>query len=84
MLNLPPGCPFRPRCPMHQDICSEVEPDLLPVNSSGHVSACHFQDQLEGKAPEDVFAPVATDLSVEAEVEAAEAEAAALHEEEEK
>jgi oligopeptide/dipeptide ABC transporter ATP-binding protein len=84
MLNLPPGCPFRPRCPMHQDICSEVEPDLLPVNSSGHVSACHFQDQLEGKAPDDVFAPVATDLSVEAEVEAAEAEAAALHQEEEK
>ncbi|MFC3491918.1 ABC transporter ATP-binding protein [Glycomyces rhizosphaerae] len=84
MLNLPPGCPFRPRCPMHQDICSEVEPDLLPVNSSGHVSACHFQDQLEGKAPDDVFAPVATDLSVEAEVEAAEAEAAALHEEEDK
>jgi oligopeptide/dipeptide ABC transporter ATP-binding protein len=84
MLNLPPGCPFRPRCPLHQDICSEVEPDLLPVNSSGHVSACHFQDQLEGKAPDDVFAPVATDLSVEAEVEAAEAEAAALHQEEEK
>ncbi|WP_205324210.1 ABC transporter ATP-binding protein [Glycomyces sp. YM15] len=84
MLNLPPGCPFRPRCPMHQDICAEVEPDLLPVNSSGHVSACHFQDQLEGKAPDDVFSPVATDLSVEAEVEAAEAEAAAHHEEEEK
>lgn len=84
MLNLPPGCPFRPRCPMHQDICSEVEPDLLPVNSSGHVSACHFQDQLEGKAPDDVFAAVATDLSVEAEVEAAEAEAAAHHEEEDK
>jgi oligopeptide/dipeptide ABC transporter ATP-binding protein len=84
MLNLPPGCPFRPRCPMHQDICSEVEPALLPVSSTGHVSACHFSDQLEGKAPDDVFAPVATDLSVEAEVEAAEAEAAALHEEDEK
>jgi oligopeptide/dipeptide ABC transporter ATP-binding protein len=84
MLNLPPGCPFRPRCPMHQDICSEVEPDLLPVNASSHVSACHFSDQLEGKAPDDVFAPVATDLSVEAEVEAAEAEAAASNEEDEK
>jgi len=84
MLNLPPGCPFRPRCPMHQDICSEVEPDLLPVNASSHVSACHFSDQLEGKAPDDVFAPVATDLSVEAEVAAAEAEGAALNEEDEK
>ena len=80
MLNLAPGCPFRPRCPMHQDICSEVEPALLPVSSTGHVSACHFSDQLEGKAPDDVFAPVATDLSVEAEVEAAEAQAAAENE----
>ncbi|GAA1685267.1 hypothetical protein GCM10009830_35880 [Glycomyces endophyticus] len=84
MLNLAPGCPFRPRCPMHQDICSEVEPDLLPINGSGHVAACHFSDQLEGKAPDDVFAPVATDLSVEAEVEAVEAEAAAIAEEEDK
>jgi oligopeptide/dipeptide ABC transporter ATP-binding protein len=84
MLNLPPGCPFRPRCPMHQDICAEVEPALMPIGPSGHVSACHFSDQLEGKAPDDVFAPVATDLSVEAEVEAAEAEAAALHQEEDK
>jgi oligopeptide/dipeptide ABC transporter ATP-binding protein len=80
MLNMPPGCPFRPRCPMHQDICSEVEPPLMPVSGTGHVSACHFSDQLEGKAPDDVFAPVATDLSVEAEVEAAEAQAAALAE----
>ncbi|MQM25162.1 ABC transporter ATP-binding protein [Glycomyces albidus] len=84
MLNLPVGCPFRPRCPMHQDICAEVEPGLLPINGSGHVAACHFSDQLEGKAPDEVFAPVATDLSVEAEVEAVEAEAAALHEEEDK
>jgi oligopeptide/dipeptide ABC transporter ATP-binding protein len=83
MLNLPPGCPFRPRCPMHQDICAEVEPALMPTGPTGHVSACHFSDQLEGKAPDDVFAPVATDLSVEAEVEAAEAEAAALHAQEE-
>jgi oligopeptide/dipeptide ABC transporter ATP-binding protein len=83
MLNMPPGCPFRPRCPMHQDICAEVEPPLMPMGPSGHVSACHFANDLEWKAPDDVFAPVATDLSVEAEVEAAELEAAALHEQEE-
>ncbi|PRY61198.1 ABC transporter ATP-binding protein [Glycomyces artemisiae] len=84
MLNLAPGCPFRARCPMHQDICAEVEPDLLPINGSGHVAACHFSDQLEGKAPDDVFAPVATDLSVEAEVEAMDAEGAAAADEEDK
>ncbi|WP_081912945.1 ABC transporter ATP-binding protein [Glycomyces sp. NRRL B-16210] len=84
MLNMPPGCPFRPRCPMHQDICAEVEPELLPINGTGHVAACHFSDQLVDKAPDDVFAAVATDLAVEAEVEAAEAEAAAIAEEEDK
>ncbi|MCD0445612.1 ABC transporter ATP-binding protein [Glycomyces sp. A-F 0318] len=84
MLNLPPGCPFRPRCPMSQDICAEVEPALLPINGSGHVAACHFQEQLEGKAPDDVFAADATDLSVEAEIEASEAEAVVNTEEDDK
>ena len=51
-LKTSPGCPFRPRCPMSQDICAEIEPDLLPVSPTGHVSACHFAEQLEGKRPE--------------------------------
>ena len=29
LTNLPPGCPFTPRCPMRIDKCEEVEPDLL-------------------------------------------------------
>jgi oligopeptide/dipeptide ABC transporter ATP-binding protein len=62
MLKLPPGCPFRPRCPMAQDVCAEVEPDLLPVTEDdAHMSACHFSEQLEGKQPDDVFAVVSTD-----------------------
>ncbi|HEU5127046.1 MAG TPA: ABC transporter ATP-binding protein [Glycomyces sp.] len=81
MLKLPTGCPFRPRCPMHQDICAEVEPDLLEVGAPGHVSACHFAEQLEGKRPQDVFAPVASDPEVEAAVETTAAESEALHEE---
>ncbi|GAB3997840.1 hypothetical protein GCM10029992_21980 [Glycomyces albus] len=65
MLHLPPGCPFRPRCPMSQDICAETEPDLLPVSSSGHVSACHFAADLEGKRPQDVFAPNSDDRDLD-------------------
>lgn len=29
LLNLPPGCPFAPRCPMATDACLEAEPQLL-------------------------------------------------------
>src|SRR5205823_9257477 len=32
LLNLPPGCPFSPRCPMRQPVCDEVEPPLIEVD----------------------------------------------------
>jgi oligopeptide transport system ATP-binding protein len=41
----PPGCPFHPRCPMAQPVCSVEVPPLhewLP----GRFSACHFADTL--------------------------------------
>jgi oligopeptide/dipeptide ABC transporter ATP-binding protein len=36
--DLPPGCPFRPRCPQAIDRCREEEPDLLPRSTS--LAAC--------------------------------------------
>ena len=51
LTNLPPGCPFTPRCPMRVDICREKEPDLLRMNSSGdeHFAACHRSAEIEQK-----------------------------------
>ncbi|MEQ1757416.1 MAG: ABC transporter ATP-binding protein [Vicinamibacterales bacterium] len=52
LVNLPPGCPFEPRCPMRQDVCRVSEPPLLPVGGgSAHASACHFRDTLERDNP---------------------------------
>jgi oligopeptide/dipeptide ABC transporter ATP-binding protein len=72
LLNLPPGCPFGPRCPMHQQICDEQEPGLLAVDGVAHVSACHFAKDLvrEDLHAEDVFEVTTADV-VAAAAEAA-------------
>ncbi|HWF41271.1 MAG TPA: ABC transporter ATP-binding protein [Acidothermaceae bacterium] len=61
LINLPPGCPFAPRCPLAQAICDEVEPELLPTTSPDHVAACHFSDRLEGVKPSDLFQVTSVD-----------------------
>ncbi len=38
LLNLPPGCPFAPRCPMAVDECRTVEPALEPIDDA-HAAA---------------------------------------------
>ncbi|SDD02821.1 ABC transporter ATP-binding protein [Actinokineospora iranica] len=45
LLNVPPGCPFHPRCPRVEDVCkTDVPPQhrLMP----GRLSACHFAEEL--------------------------------------
>jgi oligopeptide/dipeptide ABC transporter ATP-binding protein len=41
-----PGCPFHPRCPRAEVICSDVLPELDPVaGTAGWRAACHFRDE---------------------------------------
>jgi peptide/nickel transport system ATP-binding protein len=44
-LNLPPGCPFHPRCPIKADRCVDELPPLDAV-TPGHRAACHFRDRI--------------------------------------
>jgi peptide/nickel transport system ATP-binding protein len=46
LVNLPPGCPFAPRCPMVLDACRAAEPALLEV-SYLHSAACIRSAELE-------------------------------------
>ena len=63
MLNLPPGCPFTPRCPLAETICEALEPDLLHTDHIGHSAACHFHSRLIGVDRTKLF--VATSMDTE-------------------
>ena len=64
LVNLPPGCPFSPRCPMAQELCLVQEPDLVTVAEHGHRAACHYHERLIGAKPIDLFPPVITDAEL--------------------
>jgi peptide/nickel transport system ATP-binding protein len=50
LINLPRGCSFNPRCPYVMEVCTRVEPELLPADPAkpSHLSACHLslEDQV--------------------------------------
>jgi oligopeptide/dipeptide ABC transporter ATP-binding protein len=53
LINLPPGCPFSPRCPMSRAHCDAEEPALRPVAGASHVAACHYAEELAGDVRAD-------------------------------
>ncbi|MGH8860583.1 MAG: ABC transporter ATP-binding protein [Jatrophihabitantaceae bacterium] len=61
LLNLPPGCPFTPRCPIAEDLCDHDEPNLEEVVGTGHAAACHFRNRVADKAAADLFGTDAAD-----------------------
>jgi peptide/nickel transport system ATP-binding protein len=41
LVNLPSGCPFRPRCPIAVEVCRTTEPPLAETDRPRHQAACH-------------------------------------------
>jgi oligopeptide/dipeptide ABC transporter ATP-binding protein len=43
-INPPSGCRFHPRCPKAQNLCKEVDPELVVKKDDrpDHLAACHF------------------------------------------
>jgi len=63
LVNLPPGCPFTPRCPMAEAVCEETEPDLYVTDDGpSHVAACHFHARVgQIESPDELFAVTSLD-----------------------
>jgi oligopeptide/dipeptide ABC transporter ATP-binding protein len=61
LVNLPPGCPFTPRCPLASEICEQTEPELLTVDGMSHQAACHFHEKLVGVSARQLFGTSSAD-----------------------
>jgi oligopeptide/dipeptide ABC transporter ATP-binding protein len=65
LVNLPPGCPFQPRCPLAADICNDVEPLLTETDEAYHLAACHYWTTLASDvAAEQIFEVTAADAEL--------------------
>ncbi|NYH80256.1 oligopeptide transport system ATP-binding protein [Actinopolyspora biskrensis] len=45
LADIPPGCPFHPRCHRAEEECRETVPELHELRAGRH-SACHFAEEL--------------------------------------
>jgi peptide/nickel transport system ATP-binding protein len=54
MSDLPPGCPFAPRCPLAIDECRTAEPDLVTVGDD-HTAACIRTADVAGRSAAQVY-----------------------------
>jgi oligopeptide/dipeptide ABC transporter ATP-binding protein len=48
LVNMPPGCPFHPRCFLShgRTPCRTDVPDLRPIGDSEHLTRCHYAEEL--------------------------------------
>ena len=67
LVNMPPGCPFTPRCPLARQVCDEEEPPLTPTTGPDHIAACHFSDELVGAEAGQLFRTTVADAAALAE-----------------
>jgi oligopeptide transport system ATP-binding protein len=52
LTNIPPGCPFNPRCHYAHDICRVDPPPPLREVARHRLAACHFSELLLTHSPE--------------------------------
>ncbi|TJZ59021.1 ABC transporter ATP-binding protein [Streptomyces piniterrae] len=58
MVDLAPGCPFAPRCPIAVDQCRTDEPELEIAEGAGHPTSCHRAHEIGAGLDRDAVYPV--------------------------
>jgi oligopeptide transport system ATP-binding protein len=53
LANLPPGCPFAPRCERVQEVCRREFPPYVQLTGA-HYSLCHFANEVYAEPREQV------------------------------
>ncbi|KAA2255664.1 ABC transporter ATP-binding protein [Solihabitans fulvus] len=48
LTDIPPGCPFHPRCAMAADVCATTVPEFRHLGD-GRASACHFAGEMQSR-----------------------------------
>ena len=58
LINVPPGCPFHPRCNFARtpDPCATDRPELRPLDALDHVASCHFSERVRNTTPDQLRA----------------------------
>ncbi len=59
LANLPPGCPFAPRCPLAADICTTASPPLTAIKPD-HSARCARLDKTAAVEPPPIPAAAGT------------------------
>src|SRR5262249_45422311 len=60
LINVPPGCPFPPRCAFSERTggrSSTVTPELRAAGSEGHLVSCHLPDEHRQRIFDDEIRP---------------------------
>ncbi len=54
--SIPAGCRFHTRCPFAEDVCREVDPPAVEIDSGhgGHFAACHVLPRVQPTGPEAI------------------------------
>ncbi len=57
LINMKPGCPFSPRCPLVIDRCRAETPRLEALDNPAHLASCHRQAEISSIDVRSLFAP---------------------------